>query len=441
MKEYAKKALIYILVAVGAYGIMLLFLVLSAKVSKDSIQENMEESAAYLCEDVVYPYYEGEGKEIKHSCIDRYADSILLNIVYNFESDNSLKSVMISSYYYDDYMNENQNLYKAVFNGLEKNKQYLRYWHGSAGIMRIFHTFMSIKQIYIWHGVLLTLLFVVLAFLLVRVHCAIYAVLFGISLLVVSIWYVPFSVEYTWPFLCMFFFSILAVILVDKGKDQHIGILFMLSGMVTIFLDFLTTETVSLLIPLMLTLVVRRKRKESSGVSIGKRNNGIKEDIIYSVKSVILWGIGYIGMWLMKWITAAIVLGENVMPYITEHIEERMAGELGDMSLLSYIMMAIKRNITCLIPLDYGLTGAIIAGLLVVVMIYIMYVYHKKIIDWKYIILLFALGLVPIIRIIILRNHSVLHCFFVHRALVASVFAFFISAVEIIEIKKKNNRH
>ena len=145
MKEYAKKALIYILVAVGAYGIMLLFLVLSAKVSKDSIQENMEESAAYLCEDVVYPYYEGEGKEIKHSCIDRYADSILLNIVYNFESDNSLKSVMISSYYYDDYMNENQNLYKAVFNGLEKNKQYLRYWHGSAGIMRIFHTFMSIK--------------------------------------------------------------------------------------------------------------------------------------------------------------------------------------------------------------------------------------------------------------------------------------------------------
>ena len=451
MKEYIKKSIIYILVAVAAYFVMLLFLVLSAKVSKESIQENMEESAAYLCEDIVFPYMEGE--DVKPSCVDRYADSILLNIAYNFEPDNSIKSVMESSYYYTNYQNENRNLSDAVNKGRAKNQQYLRYWHGSAGIMRILHTFLNIKQIYIWHGVLFILLFAILVFLLMRAKCTVYAVLLGLSLVAVSIWYVPFSLEYTWTFLCMFVFSIIAVIMAGKGKDKYMGIVFLLSGMVTIFLDFLTTETVTFMIPLMLTLIIRKKRAEgiSTPVKAAKKTqtksfgivsvdkHSIKGEIIYSIKSAVLWGIGYAGMWAMKWITASIVLGENVMPYVTGHIEERMAGDLADMSLIPYLWLAIKRNVTCLFPLDYGLTGAIIAGVVFVVMLYFIYVYHRKKIDWKYIILFLILGLVPYIRLLVMRNHSVLHYFFVHRALCISVFAFLISAAEIMEWKKKKH--
>ena len=451
MKKYILKALIYIGIFIVAYALMLGFLVLSAGIKKESIQEKMEESADYLCEDVVYPYMEGNGKEIKHSCIDRYADAILLNIAYNFESDNSLKSTMLSSYYYDDYMNENKNLYKAVFNGSEKNKQYLRYWHGSAGIMRVLHTFLNIKQIYIWHGVLFVILFAGLVFLLVRLHCTLYAVLLGLSLVAVSFWYVPFSLEYTWSFLCMFVFSIAAVIMTGKGKDTNIGILFILSGMVTIFLDFLTTETVSLMIPLMLTLILRRKRAygelttsntDKSGKPTLKADRksfsqyNIKTETLYSLKAAILWGIGYVGMWVMKWITASIVMGENIMPYVTEHIEERMAGNLGDMSIFGYLWLAIKRNVTCIFPLDYGLTGVIIAGVLFVIILYFTYVYHKRKIDWKYIIFFLVLGFVPYLRILVMRNHSVLHYFFVHRALCISVFAFLIAVADVIDWKK-----
>ena len=72
MKEYAKKALIYILVFAGAYALMLGFLVFSAGVKTENIQEKMQESADYLCEDIVFPYME---KDINPSCIDRYADS------------------------------------------------------------------------------------------------------------------------------------------------------------------------------------------------------------------------------------------------------------------------------------------------------------------------------------------------------------------------------
>ncbi|MBR4542367.1 MAG: hypothetical protein IKO54_09460 [Lachnospiraceae bacterium] len=430
MKKYVLKALIYIGIFIAAYGLMLGFLTLSAGIKTESIQEKMEESADYLCEDIVFPYMESE--EVKPSCIDRYADSILLNIAYNFEADDKLKSVMWSSYYYTYYQNENANLYDTVYKGQEKNNQYLRYWHGSAGVMRVLHTFLNIKQIYIWHGVLFVILFTVLAALLVRFHCTLYAVLLGFSLIAVSFWYVPFSLEYTWSFLCMFIFSIAAVIMTGKGKDEHIGILFMLSGMLTIFLDFLTTETVSLMIPLMLALIVRRKRAQG-GLSVAVN---FKTEILYSIKAAILWGIGYVGMWVMKWITASIVIGENVMPYVTEHIEERMAGNLGDMSIFGYLWLSVKRNVTCVFPLDYGLTGAIIAGVLFVIILYFTYVYHKKKIDWKYIIFFLVLGLVPYLRILVMRNHSVLHYFFVHRALCISVFAFLIGAADVIDGKK-----
>lgn len=429
MKEYAKKALIYILVFAGAYALMLGFLVFSAGVKTENIQEKMQESADYLCEDIVFPYME---KDINPSCIDRYADSILLNIAYNFEPDNKLESVMWSSYYYLRTQNENDNLRDSVYLGEQKNQQYLRYWHGSAGVMRILHTLLNIKQIYVWHGILLVVLFAILTFLLICLRCTLYAVLLGISLIAVSIWYVPFSLEYTWAFLCMFIFSIAAVVMTGKGKDKHMGVLFLLSGMVTIFLDFLTTETVSLMIPLMLTLIIRKKRTE--GTNICKYN--LKTEVIYSIRSTVLWGIGYAGMWVMKWITASVVAGENVMPYVTEHIEERMAGDLGEISLLSYLWLSIKRNVTCLFPLDYGLTGAIIAGILFVVMLYFIYVYHKKTIYWKCIILFLMLGLVPYIRFLVMRNHSVLHYFFVHRALCISVFAFLVSAAEVIDRKK-----
>ncbi|MCR4624779.1 MAG: hypothetical protein K5795_02265, partial [Lachnospiraceae bacterium] len=230
MKKYILKALIYIGIFIAAYGLMLGFLTLSAGIKTESIQKNMEESADYLCEDIVFPYMESE--DVKPSCIDRYADSILLNIAYNFEPDNRIKSVMESSYYYTYYQNENRNLRDAVYKGEAKNQQYLRYWHGSAGIMRVLHTFLNIKQIYIWHGILFIVLFAVLVFLLVRAHCAVYAVLLGLSLVAVSIWYVPFSLEYTWSFLCMFILSIAAVIMVLRGKDKYLGYLFMLSGMV-----------------------------------------------------------------------------------------------------------------------------------------------------------------------------------------------------------------
>ena len=40
------------------------------------------------------------------------------------------------------------------------------------------------------------------------------------------------------------------------------------------------------------------------------------------------WAFGYVGTWISKWMISSLVLKENVMPYITEHIAERLGGDV-----------------------------------------------------------------------------------------------------------------
>lgn len=270
--------------------LLLCMLVLSAVIPRSSIKENVYESAIYLCEGELF----GEViEDVKGSKIDRYADSILLAIAYQYDSEQPLTSVMWSSYYYTEYQNENENLLDAVTNNYDANQQYVRYWHGSNAIVRPLLTFLNLKQIYILNGIILGLL---------------------------------------------------------------------------------TTETLTLTVPLLLILWVQQNqhRHENRQASIG-----------ITIKAIVAWGIGF----------------------------------------LQYIFGAIWNNIKCLFPFEYGMIGALIGSVLVLLVLYIGYVYRGKKIDRKCVLLYALIGLIPYIRYVVLHNHSYLHCFFTYRAQMATILA------------------
>ena len=365
-----KACIKYILVFLIATGLLLFSLLLSAKIPQSAIRDNVQESATYLSEGELF----GRAvKDVDGSKLDRYADSILLGIAYQYDSEKPLTSVMWSSYYHSDLDNENENLLAAVTNDYEANQQYLRYWHGSIAF-----------------GLVLT-----------------------------SFWFVPFSLEYTWTYMLMLIFSMIGVRLIYKKHHKAVGICFLVSGMVTNFLDFLTTETLTLTGPLLLMLWMERKQNVESK---SKSESDWKASFQMAGKAAIAWGAGYVGMWLMKWLLASSVLSENVMPYVSEHIGERIGGDLG-IGLAAYIFGAIWKNIRCLFPFEYGIIGAFTGIGLVVYSLYVGYVYYKKNIDKKCVLLYVLIGLVPYIRYIVLHNHSYLHCFFTYRAQLATILA------------------
>lgn len=385
-------------------------LALSAKIPRSAIKENVQESAEYLCDGELYGLAVDGARG---SRIDRYADSILLAIAYQYDEDHPLRSVMWSAYYYEEHQNENENLLEAVTNDRRANRQYLRYWHGSIAIVRPLLVFLDLPRIYLCNGVMLAVLVIWLMIILLKNRLYTPAIGVAAGLVLTASWFVPLSLEYTWTYLLMLLLSIIGVRLALRGKWKCLGIFFLIGGIVTNYLDFLTTETLTLTVPLLLILWVDIHRNGNvSGRSL----------IPKAGKAALAWGFGYVGMWVMKWGLAAIVLQENVMPYISEHIEERIGGNIG-IGLGQYIMGAVLNNVKCLFPFGYGVAGMFAGMALILFVAYVGYVYHRKHICREHILLYGLTGLLPYVRYIVLHNHSYLHCFFTYRAQMATVLA------------------
>ncbi|MBO4337251.1 MAG: hypothetical protein J5842_04185 [Lachnospiraceae bacterium] len=403
------------------------FLYLSALIKNDDVSGNFEKSADQLCEKRVF-FYVDDG--VEPSKIDRYADSILLNIAWNLKPD--LTSLMWSSYYYTSTANENDNLYAAVYEKKEPNREYMRYWHGSAGIVRILHLIFNIKQIYILNGVVLLLLAALLGALLIsnKMYADAAAMLFG--LIGVSIWFVPFSLEYTWTFMIMLAAASLTVYFEKKGVQNILSYLFLLTGIMTAYLDFLSTETITLTVPLL--LLCRIRLRYCSSAAAAKTPDTKKEALQELLKPgilPILWAIGYVGMWVSKWILTFFVTKENVMSYVSGHVAERLGGEVNDMPLPKFISAAALRNLSDLFPWCYKGTGIIAGIVLLIFMLYLGFVYCQKNINRKNILIYAAIAILPYLRYMVMHNHSYIHHFFTFRAQLVTIMAVWLILEEI----------
>lgn len=405
----------YIVIFLLVVALLTALLVLSACIPQSAIQGNMLESAQFLCEGELFgAVVDG----VEGSKIDRYADSILLGIAWQYDSTDPLQSVILSSYYHTKYQNENENLLDAVTEDLAANQQYLRYWHGSNVLVRLLLLVCSIEQIYLLNGIAMAVLIAWLLTVLCRRKYYIPACGIGLGLVLTASWFVPLSLEYTWTYLLMLAGSIAAVKLACAGKWQHMGVFFLLSGMLTNYLDFLTTETLTLLVPLLLVL----------WIDLHVRRQAMRPVAVNAGKAAMTWLLGYGGMWTAKWILASMVLGENVLPYVTDHIQQRV-GSGG----LRLILSAVVRNLKCLFPLEYGTGGMMAAIGFILILMYVGYVYRKDRINKSWILLLFIIGTVPYIRYLVLSNHAYLHCFFTYRAQMATVVALAMIMGEMIE--------
>ena len=411
-----KKIILLAVTFVAAISLQLILLYASAFIPKSAIEEHFRESADILCEKSVF-FDVNEG--VRMTRIDRYADSILLNIAWNLEP--SLKSVMRTSYHYSEFENENDNLHDAVYNGDPANQEYVRYWHGSAAIVRMMHVFFNIRQIYIFHAVVLSVLVIILLTILLARKMYAEAAAFVIGLISVGSWYVPLSLEYTWTFICMLVFSITVLLYakipekITADKNTGLLIIFLLSGMITVYLDFLSAETIAMTVPLLfLYRVYLRNTKPHTDRSY-----------LTSLGSMcLIWGAGYVISWVMKWILASVITGENVLPLVSGHVSERLNGGVSGITALpGYIVQTVWKNLSCLFPFGAGAPGVVCGIVILVLMLYAGYVYHGKEIDKSSALVYIILGSIPYIRYLVLHNHANLHHFFTYRAQLVTVMA------------------
>ena len=418
LREGANKVLKGMVVALATAVGLALLLLLCATVPRAAIQDKMSESALWIANHEMIEYVV---EDIPATGILYSSDAVWLSIAYDFYETQQLESMIWARYCLWPGEDLNGSLLQSVMNQQLGINQYLRYWHGPAGLMRVLHLFLNIEQIYGILCVVVAALFVALLVLLWRHDMRAEALVLVLAMFMVSAWVVPLGLSYVWVFIVMFVAAFVGVRREVYGASGLLPVLFLVTGEVTAFLDFLTTETLTLTIPLLLVLRARSRR-------------GRKSDFGLVVACCVAWLVGFAGMWAAKWALASAALGIDAMPYVSEHIVERLGGDVG-LGPQEFLTATIVLNVRCLSVLDFGVVGILVLCVLVAALTITLFMDKgraRRHIDWKVVLVYVGIALLPYVRYLVLHNHAYVHYFFTYRAQAATVMALCFIVMELI---------
>lgn len=308
--KITKEILKYFTIYFITVAILCSILILTSKIPKNAIKDNLKKSISFFEKNA------GIDEKIKrreYTTIHYFADSVLLNIIYSIDTENPIEATMWAKYYFQMKADIHNDFINVVENDLEPNEQYLRYWHGSMMIVRPLLTLFDINQIYTINKVVMYMLALVLIALIFKKSKKT-AVMFFLSMIMISFKYVPYCLEYSWTFYIMIIASIIAIQTETKG-NKYIYTTSLIAGITTCFFDFLTTELITLFVPILLVILIRKED--------GRLKN-FKEGMKFIVISSILWGSGYVAMWCTKWVLASLILKINAMDYVLENAKLRI---------------------------------------------------------------------------------------------------------------------
>lgn len=410
-----------ILKCIGAFFITIaalwVLLILTSLIPNGKIRTNMFGSAEQY--NGADPFYQSAGR---NTVTDNYADVILLNVLWNIKSDDPFVSSLDTKYYDGDDgvtdRGENYGLFSAVFEDTPPNTDYSRYWHGSVIFIRPLMLLGDVRVVKL-AGIIFTLLFLIIdCIMLIKRGQKFGAAALVISFAAVQMYNIRLSLEYM-PTVLICLGMLPFFVCLEKRGDVPLLVLSVICGTMTAFFDFLTTETLTILIPLIIIMMTRKNEG---------RFEGFKRELATSAKCGVSWGCAYLCTFLVKWTAASIVTGENKFTAAIFSAEVRVNGEAEELSPVMQMILAPLANISAMFGGYERVSPAnIIAGLFITAAISagIFFIFRRgeKGSGKGFARLMLVLGFVPYLRYIVLNNHSYLHEFFTYRAQAASVLA------------------
>ena len=410
-----------ILKCIGAFFITIaalwVLLVLTSLIPNGKIRTNMFGSAEQY--NGAAPFYQSAGR---NSVTDNYADVILLNVLWNIKSDDAFVSSLDTKYYDGDDgvtdRGENYGLFSAVFEDTPPNTDYSRYWHGSVIFIRPLMLLGDVRVVKL-AGIIFALLFLIIdCIMLIKRRQSFVAAALVISFLAVQMYNIRLSLEYM-PTVLICLGMLPFFVCLEKRGDVPLSVLSVICGTMTAFFDFLTTETLTILIPLIIIMMTRKNEG---------RFEGFKRELVTSAKCGVSWVCAYLCTFLVKWTAASIVTGENKFIAAIFSAEVRVNGEAEELSPVMQMIFAPLANISAMFGGYERVSPAnIIAGLFITATlssgIFFIFRRGEEGSGKGFARLMLVLGLVPYLRYIVLNNHSYLHEFFTYRAQAASVLA------------------
>ncbi len=200
---------------------------------------------------------------------------------------------------------------------------YPRYWHGYLALLKPQLLVMDYYSILMLNGMALLCLLIAFVVLLFRHDLGRFSPAFVLAFLLGS----PVTVSLNMQYYSCAYITLLALIallvLYERVKSMDKGMfgsIFLLVGMVTNYVDFLTYPIMTLGMPLALLAVLQRDSNRSLGSYVA---------------NALWWLVGYGGMWAAKWGLSALVLGPQTLQEVVNQVIVRSSSQaatgIGDM--------------------------------------------------------------------------------------------------------------
>ena len=420
---------------IAVFGVLLLLLYLllafTAAIPNSAILKKMHKSAYYYSNENSYVFSE-DGRH--QNITDNLADQMWLNIGWHMGTGNPFVSALDTRYYDGELYGPAVGLYMSVTRGHEANTGYTRYWHGTAGLIRLLHLFTDIHGVKTVGMLCLVLLLGRTLWVLVRAGHWDLGLCLLLSLFLVQFWNLRLSVEYQPCFLICFGLCP-AFLRMERRGDFYLNILGILSGTLTAFFDFLTTETVTILIPLILVIAIRSREY---------RLGSPRKTFRMLLRCGLCWALAYLGAFVVKWCAVSLITGQNHFAAAMNSAGQRIGGVVtdGGTNKMPGMLMSIGSNLSVLFEGTRTEYRMVISNLVVIVLltiiVYRIYQVRQKLRPGTLFILM--LGGVVLLRYSILANHSYMHSFFTYRALASTIFAALVALLINLQPRKRGGR-
>ena len=347
------------------------------------------------------------------SRMDNYTDSVMQAEAAYDGDENVVVRALQSKYHYltdmEDYTSPGY-INKLMMHGDDTNSivvSYARYWHGYLLILKPLFLVINMHGMRILNAVFQMLMLAAVLFGMVRKGQKILIAPLLVCVLMIN----PVSTILNMQFACMYNITLilLAVLLYTKIADgEGYWKLFLFSGIATAFFDFLTYPLISLGLPLVL-LIAMRKEKSADNIRI-------------TFFSCLNWGIGYAVMWASKWVVCDLLTGSNVIAdalhqvsarTVTNAYEEIGLDSTNIISVFGYNFIPLR---------DIPMVALFVFSVLSLVL-YMVFARKKFRICEDSLIALLLIALIPFIWYAVLSNHSAVHYWMTYRDLAVMFFS------------------
>ncbi len=286
---------------------------------------------------------------------------------------------------------------------------YARYWHGYLIYLKPLLMFLSWKQV-ICLGILVQLaLMAAVVFVVLRKWSWEMAVVLAAGLFFMKplLVHISLTMSVCWIItLAALLFMLLRHEWLEQKKCYPE--FFLAVGIATAYFDFLTYPVVTLGFPLCMCFLMQREKSA-------------KEHILSFMCNCVGWGLGYGGMWAMKWVIADLTLHTGTIKDALWSIIGRTES-IGGRPRFNGGFYVIGLNLK-----EYDMVLYTVAAVLVVVAALLATVAAVRKAGVKYVIgQLAPFGLIfciPFVWIILVQHHSALHARFTFRILSVAILA------------------